>query len=310
MNILGEAIVGREEARRRLDLVLDRLRRPDVDYVSVKISAIAAGISPLAFDATVREVRAALRELYAVAASFEPAKFVNLDMEEYRDLDLTVAAFQTVLDEPELAHLDAGVVLQAYLPDTREVARSLGEWANRRRARGGGPIKVRLVKGANLAMEKVEAEMHGWPPAPYGSKHEVDANYKAVLDVLLDPTFDDSVRIGLASHNLFDVAWAHRTARRAARSRPTGRIEIEMLEGMAPAQAAAVRRLAGDLLLYTPVVRRPGLPVGDRLPRAPPRREHLDRELPLSSVRPRGRPGGVRRPSRALRRLGPRAPRP
>ena len=260
VNVLGEAVVGRDEARRRLDQVLDRLRRPDVDYVSVKISAISTGISALAFDATVSDVCKALRELYSLAASCEPAKFVNLDMEEYRDLDLTVAAFQRVLDEPELEHLDAGVVLQAYLPDTREVARSLGDWASRRRARGGGPIKVRLVKGANLAMEKVDAELHDWQPAPYASKPEVDASYKAVLDVLLDPAFDDSVRIGLASHNLFDVAWGIglREELRAA-GRP-GRIEIEMLEGMAPAQAAAVRRAAGGLLLYMPVVERRDFP--------------------------------------------------
>ena len=207
VNILGEAIVGDEEARRRLAQVLDRLERRDVDYVSVKISAISAGVSALGFDATIARVCDALRALYVVAASFDPPKFVNLDMEEYRDLDLTIAAFQRLLDEPELEHLDAGVVLQAYLPDTRGVARSLGEWANRRKGRGGGRIKVRMVKGANLAMESVEAELHGWQLAPYDSKAEVDANYKAVLDVLLDPAFDDSVRIGLASHNLFDVAW-------------------------------------------------------------------------------------------------------
>jgi RHH-type proline utilization regulon transcriptional repressor/proline dehydrogenase/delta 1-pyrroline-5-carboxylate dehydrogenase len=260
VNILGEAIVGTEEARRRLAQVVDLLRRPDVDYVSVKISAVAAGISPLAFDATLTQVCEALRDLYAVAASFEPAKFVNLDMEEYRDLDLTVAAFERVLDEPHLERLDAGVALQAYLPDTRDVARSLGEWANRRRARGGGALKVRLVKGANLAMENVEAELHGWQPAPYGSKHEVDANYKAVLDVLLDPIFDGSVRIGLASHNLFDVAWGIGRREELREAGRPERIEIEMLEGMAPAQAAAVRRLAGGLLVYTPVVDRRDFP--------------------------------------------------
>ena len=41
VNVLGEAIVGDEEARRRLRMVDERLRRPDVDYVSVKISASA-----------------------------------------------------------------------------------------------------------------------------------------------------------------------------------------------------------------------------------------------------------------------------
>ena len=201
-----------------------------------------------------------LRALYVVAASFDPPKFVNLDMEEYRDLDLTIAAFQRLLDEPELEHLDAGVVLQAYLPDTRGVARSLGEWANRRKGRGGGRIKVRVVKGANLAMESVEAEMRSWQLAPYDSKHEVDANYKGVLDVLLDPAFDDSVRIGLASHNLFDVAWGLDLREELREAGRPARIEMEMLEGMAPAQAATVRRLAGDLLLYTPVVERRDFP--------------------------------------------------
>jgi RHH-type proline utilization regulon transcriptional repressor/proline dehydrogenase/delta 1-pyrroline-5-carboxylate dehydrogenase len=254
VNVLGEAIVGREEARARLEQILQRLALPDVQYVSVKISSICANLSSLAFDDTVGRVVDVLRGLYAAASRYGPAKLVTLDMEEYRDLDLTVAAFRTVLDEERFRHLDAGIVLQAYLPDTRSVARELGAWAVRRRAAGGGRIKVRLVKGANLAMEQVDAELRGWGRAPYDDKADVDANYKAVLDVLLDPDLDDSVRVGVGSHNLFDVAWALGLAREHRAAGRPARIEIEMLEGMAPAQAAAVRRVAGDLLLYTPVV--------------------------------------------------------
>src|SRR5207245_8178700 len=62
-----------------------------------------------------------------------------LDMEEYRDLDLTVTAFREVLDEPEFLPLSAGIVLQAYLPDSHRVQRALTEWALARRARGGAP---------------------------------------------------------------------------------------------------------------------------------------------------------------------------
>ncbi len=254
VNVLGEAILGDAEASRRLDQVLAQLDRDDVDYVSVKISAICAGISALAFDHTVARVGDRLRLLYRAAAAHEPRKFVNLDMEEYRDLELTLAVFRAVLDEPEFEHLDAGIVLQAYLPDALTAARKLGEWASRRHARAGGRVKVRVVKGANLAMESVDAELHGWNTAPLPTKAAVDANFKAVLDVLLDVAFDDAVRIGVASHNLFDVAWALglRDELRAA-GRPD-RIEIEMLEGMAPSQSAAVRDVAGDLLLYAPIV--------------------------------------------------------
>jgi RHH-type proline utilization regulon transcriptional repressor/proline dehydrogenase/delta 1-pyrroline-5-carboxylate dehydrogenase len=256
VNVLGEAIVGECEAERRLEMVIERLRRPDVDYVSVKISAICPAIDPLAFDDTVQRVIERLRPLYRVAASYHPAKFVNLDMEEYQDLALTVAAFRELLDEDEFGHLDAGIVLQAYLPDARSAAVEVATWAVDRHRRAGGRIKIRIVKGANLAMEHAAAELAGWEPAPFGTKPEVDANYKAVLDLLCAQRFDDAVRIGVASHNLFDVAWAIGIARdHVAAGRPA-RIEFEMLEGMAPSQADAVRSATGDLLLYSPVVAR------------------------------------------------------
>ena len=56
-------------------------------------------------------------------------------MEEYSDLDLTVAAFTEVLAEDEFADLDAGIVLQAYLPDSHAVLERLGEFAVERRER-------------------------------------------------------------------------------------------------------------------------------------------------------------------------------
>lgn len=254
VNLLGEAILGDGEARRRLEAVVERLGRPDVSYVSVKISAICAGVSSLAFDTTVDAVAERLRLLYCAAAAHSPAKFVNLDMEEYRDLELTMEVFRRVLDEPEFTGLEAGIVVQAYLPDAQEAAHDLAEWARLRRERGGAGIKIRLVKGANLAMEAVDAELHDWHAAPFTTKAEVDANYKAVLDVLLDPRYDDAVRVGVASHNLFDVAWALVLRREMLAAGRADRLEIEMLEGMAPAQAAEVRAESGSLLLYTPVV--------------------------------------------------------
>ena len=172
-------------------------------------------------------------------------------MEEYRDLELTLQSFMRVLDEDEFRRLDAGIVLQAYLPDSHEALERLGAWAAARHAAGGGTTKVRLVKGANLAMETVEAELHGWIAAPYGSKAEVDASYKALVESALRPEWAGALRVGLASHNLFDVAWAL-CLRDELGARD--RIDFEMLEGMAPAQARQVHAAAGGLLMYAPVV--------------------------------------------------------
>ena len=55
-------------------------------------------------------------------------------------------------------------------------------------------------------MERVEASIGGHPQAPYQSKLETDANYKRMLRRLIDAAADGIVRVGLASHNLFDVA--------------------------------------------------------------------------------------------------------
>jgi RHH-type proline utilization regulon transcriptional repressor/proline dehydrogenase/delta 1-pyrroline-5-carboxylate dehydrogenase len=249
VNLLGEAVLGEDEAVRRRDAVMALLDRPSVDYVSVKISALCSQLDVLAFDDEVVRISDRLRPLYGRAAA--TGKFVNLDMEEYRDLELTMAVFRRLLSEPAFAGLDAGIVLQAYLPDSLAALRDLAGWARDRRARGGGSVKVRIVKGANLAMETVDAEVHGWRRAPFETKTETDASYKRMLDVALDPGHDGALRVGVASHNLYEIAWAAVTADdMGARDR----IEFEMLEGMSPAVAEAVAARFGGLLLYAPIV--------------------------------------------------------
>ncbi|GAB2570506.1 1-pyrroline-5-carboxylate dehydrogenase [Paractinoplanes abujensis] len=252
VNLLGEAVLGRGEATRRLRETERLLGRDDVDYVSIKVSSTVAPHNPWAFDEAVTEIVEQLTPLFTLAATARTRKFVNLDMEEYKDLDLTIAVFTRLLDKPEMHNLEAGIVLQAYLPDALAAMIRLQEWAAVRRQTGGAGVKVRLVKGANLPMEQVEATVHGWPLATWGSKQETDTNYKRVLDYALDPARIGNVRLGVAGHNLFDVAYAWLLAgRRGVREG----IEFEMLLGMAEGQAEVVRREVGGLLLYTPVVR-------------------------------------------------------
>ena len=251
LNLLGEAVLGEREAARRLDGTHRLLARDDVDYVSIKVSSTVAPHSPWAVAEAVDHIVKSLLPLFRRAAAAQPAKFINLDMEEYRDLELTVAVFTRLLDLPELRDLEAGIVLQTYLPDALGTMITLQEWAEARRARGGAPIKVRVVKGANLPMERVEATLHDWPLATWHTKQESDTNYKRVLDYALRSEHTRNVRIGVAGHNLFDLAFAWLLAgHRGVRAD----VEFEMLLGMAQGQAEAVKRDVGGLLLYTPVV--------------------------------------------------------
>ncbi|HTW09907.1 MAG TPA: bifunctional proline dehydrogenase/L-glutamate gamma-semialdehyde dehydrogenase [Acidimicrobiales bacterium] len=251
LNLLGEAVLGADEAAHRAATVEWLLRRGDVDCVSVKASAIAANLSLVDFEGSVERVREPLHRLYALAARGVPPKFVNLDMEEHRDLDLTVEAFTRALAGPEFAGLPAGIALQAYLPDSHGALDRLLAFAIERRCAGGAPVRVRLVKGANLAMETAGAELACWPPAPYPDKAATDASYKALLERLLRAARSGAVQVGVATHNLFDVAFAMVLGGELGATP-----EIEMLAGMADEQAAAVAERAGSVLLYTPVVAR------------------------------------------------------
>ncbi|HWD95148.1 MAG TPA: bifunctional proline dehydrogenase/L-glutamate gamma-semialdehyde dehydrogenase [Acidimicrobiales bacterium] len=251
VNVLGEAVLGEGEADDRLERILAVVRRNDVNYVSVKLSAIVSQLQTIDYEGSLERVATKLRVLYREAE--RTGTFINLDMEEYRDLRLTLAAFMAVLSEPEFLNQHAGIVLQAYLPDSHAALEELIAFSKRRHREGGGIVKVRLVKGANLAMEHVEAELHGWLAAPYASKADVDASYLRLLDVALRAEHAKSLRVGVASHNLFHVSWALELAKSRG---VLEQLDVEMLEGMANAEALALTKAGQPVLLYAPVTRR------------------------------------------------------
>ena len=261
VNFLGEALLGEREAERRLAEYLGAIRNPDIEVVSVKISTIYSQISTLARDATIGTLcerldllfRAAAAERFVRADGSEAPKLVYLDMEEYRDLGITVEAFMATLDRDGLERAGAGIVLQAYLPDSFAAQRRLTAWAQRRSARGGAPITLRIVKGANMEMERVLASQRGWPAAPFQTKRETDANYKRMLRFALEPENARAVGVGAASHNLFELAYALVLAEARGVS-PF--VHLEMLEGMANHQRRALFEHGSGMLLYAPACRR------------------------------------------------------
>ncbi len=257
VNFLGESLLGEREARRRLDRYLAALQSEAIECLSLKISTLYSQISPIARRSTVRTISDRLELIYRASTkeSFQRhdgslvPKFVYLDMEEYRDLRLTSEVFMETLSRPGLNDVWAGIALQAYIPDSYRVQQEITQWAHNRVATGGTPVTIRIVKGANMEMERVEASLRGWPQAPYCSKVETDANYKKMLQFGLLEPHSRAVRLGIASHNLFDVSYAIVLA---TLQNALERIQFEMLEGMANHQRRAVFERAPNMLLYAP----------------------------------------------------------
>jgi RHH-type proline utilization regulon transcriptional repressor/proline dehydrogenase/delta 1-pyrroline-5-carboxylate dehydrogenase len=258
VNHLGEEVLGEQEALAHMNTYLADLRNPAIESIAVKISTICAQIHPLPFAQTITRISERLSILYreaAVQTYLRPdgtrvPKSVTLDMEAYRDLGLTAAAFMQTLERPEFKNFFAGMALQAYLPDSFGMLQEITAWAQRRVDAGGSPVKVRIVKGANMEMELLESSLNGWPLAPYDNKLDVDANWKRMVAFGMEPDHIRGVRLGVASHNLFDVAFAYQLARRKG---VTEFFTFEMIEGMANHVRHAVAETGLDLLAYAPV---------------------------------------------------------
>ena len=260
VNLLGEVVLGDGEADHRYHHYLESLEAPDINYISVKISGIYAQTHALNYEESFPELVKRMSALYQKAIDFpyvdengvKRAKFVNLDMEEYKDTHFTMRLFKTVLGKPEFKNYSAGLVIQAYLPDAYDFQTELLEFAKARLAAGGAPLKMRLVKGCNLEMEAVISSLRGWPNPVRSTKTEVDANYFHILERAMLPENAKALHIGVASHNLFTIAYAYLLSQKLGSS---DYMTFEMLEGMADHVWRAQSILGNKVILYAPVVK-------------------------------------------------------
>src|SRR4051794_33703570 len=226
----------------------DHLERDDLGpvprvNVSIKPSALAAHYDPLSREVGIEEAKDRIRPLLRLAR--ERGAFVNVDMEHADAKDLTLQVFRELLGEEPFLDLEAGIVIQAYLKDSRDDLADLIAWSSQRPR----PITVRLVKGAYWDTETVHAQAEGWAVPVFEDKDATDANYERCARLLHD--HHGEVRAAFGSHNLRSLAFAVSYA--SPRGIPDAGYEIQMLYGMAEPMHAASRRLGMRLRVYAPV---------------------------------------------------------
>lgn len=261
VNLLGEVVLGDGEANHRYLHYLEALKEPDINYISIKLSGIYAQIHPLSYEQNKKELCKLVATIYQQAIDYPytdqdgvtKPKFVNLDMEEYKDTELTLDVFEEVLGMPQFKNYNAGIVVQAYLPDAGLFQERLLKFARKRYAEGGAPLKMRLVKGANLQMESIISSLKGWPNPVLPAKVDVDANYMHILDIALQPENAQAMHVGVASHNFFSIAYAYLLSEKYGTSEY---VTFEMLEGMANNLPRVMRNFGKQIILYTPVVKK------------------------------------------------------
>ncbi|MBC8282483.1 MAG: bifunctional proline dehydrogenase/L-glutamate gamma-semialdehyde dehydrogenase, partial [Nitrospinae bacterium] len=255
INRLGDMVLGEKEAEKHIEDYVNSLLNPNVSCVSVKISTLYSQTDNVAHDHTVTIVTEKLEKILKIARDEEKKssipKLVYLDMEEYKDLTLTIDVFKKILRNPEAHQFSLGIALQAYIPDSFFYQQEITQLAKVRLSQGGVPVRIRIVKGANMEMEKCIASQNDWTQAPYSTKLETDANFKRMVSFAFKKDNLEAVKIGIGSHNIFDIAYA-KTLQRIRNLDPLS-FEFEMLEGVANPTRRSVQKLLGPVLIYAPI---------------------------------------------------------
>ncbi len=257
INIIGEIVLSENEASLRVQKYMKLLENKDIDYLSIKISNLFSQIIPHAYENNINKISLQLEKIYRCAMentyldknNKKCYKFVNLDMEEYKDIDLTIDSFKNVLEMDEFYNLEAGIVIQTYIPNAMIYIKDLYNWAKKRVDGGGSPIKIRIVKGANQEMELTQASLRGWESVTYDTKAQSDANFKIAMNFLLDPSVAPYIHTGIASHNLFEQALAMHLAKERNVEKF---VTAEMLEGMSEAAYKVLKKQNLNVILYAP----------------------------------------------------------
>jgi proline dehydrogenase len=219
LDLLGEAVRSRAEARAARDTYLETLERiPAVGAdanVSLKLTQMGLDIDEALCLANVRAIIAKAKSLDS---------FVRIDMEQSTYVDRTLRLFRQAL-HPEFGDA-VGVVLQSYL---RRTARDVEDMI----ALGA---RVRLCKGAYKEPGDVA----------FPAKRDVDRNYVRCMDRLLD----GGNYPGIATHDVKIIAHAREFTRQ--KGIPPGRFEFQLLYGVRRDLQHRLRREGYNVRVYVP----------------------------------------------------------
>ena len=220
----------------------ERRARPRVN-VSVKLSSLYARFDPMAADATAEAVKARLRPILSLAQ--QRGAQVHIDMEQYDYRDMSVRIFKEMVLEPEFVNWPhIGIVVQAYLRDSERDLLGLLAFAKQR----GTPFTIRLVKGAYWDYETMMAAQRGYPSPVFAHKHETDANYEKLTELLI--TNYQLLRPAIASHNVRSVAHAQAIGKKLGL--PPRTVEYQVLFGMGEPMGRALVSQGERVRVYVP----------------------------------------------------------
>src|SRR5205809_6805787 len=149
--------------------------------VSVKLSSIHPRYDAASYAQVRGELLGRLQQISGRSAAAGIG--LTIDAEGSESLSLQLDLFEALAADPELERWGGlGLAVQAYQPRAPQTVEALLEIAARRRERGGMPIAVRLVTGADWDAEVKRAQELGLERYPvFTDKRLTDLSYLACV---------------------------------------------------------------------------------------------------------------------------------
>jgi RHH-type proline utilization regulon transcriptional repressor/proline dehydrogenase/delta 1-pyrroline-5-carboxylate dehydrogenase len=270
VDLLGEFCVCEPEALEYQDRYLDALEtfgatipnwsagKPLIDAhpgelspvcISVKLSALYSQTGVLNFDRSVSILSERLSEIVRRAKKF--GALVYVDAEDTGNNSIIYETFKRVFGSTEFRDFPyPGIVIQAYSKSAPDRVDEMLSFARSR----GGPIAVRLVKGAYWDFERVVSAQNHWEFPLWEEKRLSDACYEHLSRVLLDN--HEVCLPAFGSHNIRSLS--HACCYAESRGLTPKDFEIQVLYGMAEPIAHAFATRGYLTRMY--------VPLGDLLP--------------------------------------------
>lgn len=248
--LLSNPTLGHSQAKQNLETTYRLLELDAVTEVSLQISSIVGQRAAFAPTASIERAVTKLRPLVGRAATLGTK--ITVDVQQHRDLQLSLDVVAALLADPALDAAFTGIVVPTYFPEAMDQLNSLHQLASDRCQRGGKPITVRLVKGADRAVEMARSASRGWANPVLPTEVDAEANFLRALEYCVDPARSPAIRTQLGTHNLFSLAIAWHLARERG---TVEALQVELLAGMAPPSLLnALSSDIGSVQLHIPVV--------------------------------------------------------
>jgi RHH-type proline utilization regulon transcriptional repressor/proline dehydrogenase/delta 1-pyrroline-5-carboxylate dehydrogenase len=171
---------------------------------------------------------------------------VYVDAEDSGNNPIIYETFKRVFSSQEFIDFPyPGIVVQAYARNSEQLIHDLLHYARER----GGPIAVRLVKGAYWDFERVISSQNHWEFPLYEEKRHSDASYEHLTRLLLDN--HEVCLPAFGSHNIRSLSHACCYAEHKGLSPKD--FEIQVLYGMAEPIAQAFAKRGYLTRMYVPL---------------------------------------------------------